>query len=255
MEKKSFMLYLDTLEISEKLSDEQLGKFFRAIIAYQKGKDFELPFDLELVFSLFKTQFERDNKRYEERAKRSRNNGKNGGRPKEPSGLIDNPKNPVGYKEPRKPDSVSDSVSDSDSVIIKKHKEKDKSFPAFVEILNYFNKTTNSQLRETAKKKRQIQARLKVYNIDEIKEAIKTRTEIPFYKGENKDSKIWYNDWESLFRNDDKIESILNTKIRNYTDWTDDEWDNNYNNIKSDKKRWLKQNNNKLYQILEVKHF
>ena len=58
--KKSFILYIDTLDISDHLSDKKLGKFFRAIIHFQKNKKYDLPKDLVLVFELFKKQFIRD---------------------------------------------------------------------------------------------------------------------------------------------------------------------------------------------------
>jgi len=58
--KKSFILYIDTLDISDHLSDKKLGKFFRAIIHFQKNKEYDLPKDLILVFELFKKQFIRD---------------------------------------------------------------------------------------------------------------------------------------------------------------------------------------------------
>jgi len=58
--KKSFILYIDTLDISDHLSDKKLGKFFRAIINFQKNREYDLPKDLILVFELFKKQFIRD---------------------------------------------------------------------------------------------------------------------------------------------------------------------------------------------------
>jgi hypothetical protein len=72
--KKSFILYLDTLEIADKLDDETLGKFFRAIISYQRNEDIVLPKELELVFELFKNQFKRDAKKYETKCEQNREN-------------------------------------------------------------------------------------------------------------------------------------------------------------------------------------
>jgi len=64
-------------------------------------------FIVDMSFEPIKQQLKRDLVKYEERAVRSRNNGKLGGRPKKeekpkkPSGLNDNP------DEPRKPDTVN----------------------------------------------------------------------------------------------------------------------------------------------------
>ena len=76
-------------------------------------------------------------------------------------------------------------------------------------LLDFFNETCGTSLRLTESKKRQIGARLQTFSEDEIKQAIKKRTGIPWYKGQNKENKMWYKDWDSLFRNDEKVEKIL----------------------------------------------
>ena len=80
-----------------------------------------------MAFTHIKLSLKRDLKKYEKRAETSRLNGSLGGRPPinrvkptKPNGLIDNP------TEPRKPDSVSDSVNDNVSDIIKRKSIKEK---------------------------------------------------------------------------------------------------------------------------------
>ena len=113
--KKSFLLYLDTLEILHKLTDEQAGKLLKSFLAYHSGQDFNLDPMLDLVFFSFQAQFERDGVKYNTIVERNRNNGSKGGRPKnpvkakEPSGLSGNP------SKPKKADSDKDSGSDKDS--------------------------------------------------------------------------------------------------------------------------------------------
>ena len=113
--KKSFLLYLDTLEILHKLTDEQAGKLLKAFLAYHSGQDFNLDPMLDLVFFSFQAQFERDGVKYNTIVERNRNNGSKGGRPKnpakakEPNGLSGNP------SEPKKADGVKDSGSDKDN--------------------------------------------------------------------------------------------------------------------------------------------
>lgn len=112
--KKSFLLYLDTLEILHKLTDEQAGKLLKGFLAYHSDEDFNLDPMLDLVFFSFQAQFERDNIKYQKIVERNKNNGSKGGRPpnpskaKKPSGLSGNP------TKPKKADSVSVSVSGSD---------------------------------------------------------------------------------------------------------------------------------------------
>ena len=98
--KKSFLLYLDTLEILHKLTDEQAGKLLKAFLAYHSEQDLNLDPMLDLVFFSFQAQFERDLVKYQNIVERNKNNGSKGGRPKnpeipkKPSGLSGNPTEP-----------------------------------------------------------------------------------------------------------------------------------------------------------------
>lgn len=116
--KKSFVLYADIKHTFEELTDEQAGKLIKHIISYVNDEDPQTDdFVIRLAFAPIKQQLKRDLKKYEERAERSRNNGKKGGRkknPKEPSGFQNNP------DEPKEPDSGNDndSVSGNDNVTV-----------------------------------------------------------------------------------------------------------------------------------------
>jgi len=114
--RKSFIVHHDSLEVIDKLTDEQAGKLLKAIKAYQLGEDFEMDLMTDLVFTPFKSQFIRDDEKYQNIVNRNKNNGSKGGRPKtqtnpeepiKPSGLSGNP------EEPKKADSDSDSDSKS----------------------------------------------------------------------------------------------------------------------------------------------
>jgi len=112
--RKSFLIHTDTLNVLDILTDEQVGKLFRAIKNYQNGVENILDFEINIAFVPFKNQFDRDTEKYENIVERNAINGSKGGRPR-------NPKNPVGYLEtqenPKKPKKAdSDSDSDSDSV-------------------------------------------------------------------------------------------------------------------------------------------
>lgn len=77
------------------------------------------------------------------------------------------------------------------------------------DIFNYFNEVCETNLKLSVKKTAQIRARLKNFTKEEIKQAIKNRISDPWYAGNNENKKIWYKDWDSLFRNDEKIERAL----------------------------------------------
>lgn len=116
--RKSFIIHHDSLDVIDKLTDEQAGRLLKAIKAYQLGEDYDADFTTDLVFTPFKAQFMRDDEKYQKIVERNRNNGLKGGRPennknpeepKKPSGLSGNP------EEPKKADSDSKSESKSDS--------------------------------------------------------------------------------------------------------------------------------------------
>lgn len=116
--RKSFIIHHDSLDVIDKLTDEQAGKLLKAIKSYQLGEEYELDLMTDLVFTPFKAQFKRDDEKYQKIVERNKNNGLKGGRPKtqdnptepnKPSGFSGNP------DEPKKADSDSKSKSDSKS--------------------------------------------------------------------------------------------------------------------------------------------
>lgn len=81
VEKKSFQLYKDTLKILDRLTDEQAGKLFRAIVDYNNGETPKLDETLSLVFFPFENQFIRDVGAYINKCEINKENGSKGGRP------------------------------------------------------------------------------------------------------------------------------------------------------------------------------
>jgi len=85
MNKKSFILHIDSLGILDELTDEQAGQLFKLIHEYHnpnKPKQTQITQVVNLAFFQFKSQFERDFQKYENIVERNKNNGKLGGRPK-----------------------------------------------------------------------------------------------------------------------------------------------------------------------------
>ncbi|MGL6118931.1 MAG: DUF6291 domain-containing protein, partial [Fusobacteriaceae bacterium] len=126
--KNSFVIYNDFEEIIEELSDEQVGKLFKAIFKFEK-ENIEPIFEgeLKIVFKVVKSFLVRNNEKYAKKCLKNKENGAKGGRPKiESERLNDKPKKSERLNDkpkkserlndkPKKPDSDSD--SDSDSVI------------------------------------------------------------------------------------------------------------------------------------------
>ena len=78
-DKEAFLIYKDSLDILDKLSDEQAGKLFKAIRCFQNEIPLpELDFVLDLLFTNFKNQFIRDNKAYHKKIEDKSYNGRLG---------------------------------------------------------------------------------------------------------------------------------------------------------------------------------
>jgi hypothetical protein len=117
MNRKSFLIHTDSLDILDELSYAQAGRLLNAMRAFQKGEPVELDSLLRIAFTPLKNQFIRDNEKYLAISERNKANGQKGGRPRhesenpkeprKPSGLIGNPENPS------EPDNDNDNNSDN----------------------------------------------------------------------------------------------------------------------------------------------
>ena len=104
--RKSFIIHKDSIEILDKLTDEQAGKLFKAIKFYQKtGELPTLDFTLDLVFTPFLNQFIRDDEDYKKICEARREAGSKGGKQKVAKGS----------KRKQKVANLADSDSKSDS--------------------------------------------------------------------------------------------------------------------------------------------
>ena len=89
MQKKSFILHLDSLDVFDDLNNQEAGELIKTIIKYQRLKHDGMSFDLSeidntlirVAFKTFKAQFDRDYEKYLSIVERNKLNGQNGGRP------------------------------------------------------------------------------------------------------------------------------------------------------------------------------
>lgn len=76
---KSFILHLDSLQVLDKMTDEQSGKFIKAIYHYQSTGELPvLDFGLDMAITPFINQFKRDKKKWEEEKQNRSYNGRIG---------------------------------------------------------------------------------------------------------------------------------------------------------------------------------
>jgi len=78
-DKASFLVYKSYYAPIKNLSNEQLGRLFRAIFEYQINNEENVDNDIFMAFSFFKNQFDLDQKKYEKICEERRKNGKKGG--------------------------------------------------------------------------------------------------------------------------------------------------------------------------------
>lgn len=77
--KKSFLIYYDSIEAIESLSDADAGQLFKAVIAYAaEGREPDPSLPCYTVFLFLKAQIRRDNEKYDEICRKRSEAGKKG---------------------------------------------------------------------------------------------------------------------------------------------------------------------------------
>lgn len=76
-------MYVDSLDILKKLTDEQAGQLIKAIAKYHSGDDFELDPLLDIVITPFISQFKRDAEKYKKTCEKRALAGAKGGKQKQ----------------------------------------------------------------------------------------------------------------------------------------------------------------------------
>ena len=75
--KKSFLIYCDTIDDIDHLTDEEIGKLFRHILEYENGNEVELNDRLILTaWKPIKAKLDRDREKYKSVSKRNSDNAK-----------------------------------------------------------------------------------------------------------------------------------------------------------------------------------
>ena len=105
--KDSFILYLSQYEAIKEMTDEQLGKLFRALCEKQLGNEVVLDDDIKIAFNFINNQMVVDNKKYEEKVAKLTANAKKGGAPKG---------NKNAKKQPNNQNNQIESVNVNDNV-------------------------------------------------------------------------------------------------------------------------------------------
>lgn len=208
--KKSFILYCDIIHTVKKLPKDKQADLFVHILEYVNDMNpITDDFVVEIAFEPIKQALKRDLLKYEKIRQRNAENGKTGGRPKKvvenepvevtkvskpkkPSGLIGNPKNP---SEPKKADigigigidiDIDNDNEKEDIIIsdeIKKLKESFIDFNKWLDSETIFVRKIKTQMTEEQfiklkKKYNSVQIMNTVLNLENYKDATKRYTSV-----------------------------------------------------------------------------
>ena len=106
-ERPSFLIYKADYDSIKNLSDQNLGKLFRAIFEYHNDKELKLEPEVQMALNFLKKQFQLDHIKWEKKVAAQRANGEKGGRPKSSDGIDSGEEKPNqthgNFKNPTKP--------------------------------------------------------------------------------------------------------------------------------------------------------
>ena len=106
-ERPSFLIYKADYDSIKNLSDQNLGKLFRAIFEYHNDKELKLEPEVQMALNFLKKQFQLDHIKWVKKVTAQRANGEKGGRPKSSDGIDSGEEKPNqthgNFKNPTKP--------------------------------------------------------------------------------------------------------------------------------------------------------
>lgn len=107
--KESIIFYISQYTAIKDLTDEQIGRLFRAIFEKQLGNEVVLEDDIKIAFNFINNQLVVDEKKYTEKCEKNRNNGKKGGAP------IGNQNAKKTTKQPKQPNGFKNNPNDNEN--------------------------------------------------------------------------------------------------------------------------------------------
>lgn len=205
--RKSFIIHKDSLDVLDKLNDEQAGKLFKAIKSYQQGESENLDQLTSILLSPFTSQFKRDDEKYERICERNKTNGNKGGRPKKE--LETRTLEVSSQDVPKEEEQGLGASRVADGVLVQGDAEEVFYFWCLV-MRKDLDKT-----KMTPRRKKYINDRIEDgYTVEEIKQAIVNCSHIPHNMGLN-DNRKRYNSIELICRSPEKLEYYLDPQVLN----------------------------------------
>ena len=114
--KDSFLLYTEIVEQVDLLTDEQAGKFIKAVLHYKAGTELpQMDGVTAMVFAFVRQKLDRDAKKYDEVCEKHRQAGAKGGRPKKANGSEENQEKPNGFLKTKNNQEKHDNEHEHDN--------------------------------------------------------------------------------------------------------------------------------------------
>lgn len=171
-----FQAYHSYLQSMEPLNDAECGRLFRALLKYSEtGECEELRGNERFIFPTMRAQIDRDKNKYVKQCHKNAENGKHGGRPK-------NPENPVGFFETEKSQGEGEEKEKGE----RKGEGEDKG--VYERLRALYNETCVSFPRCVSlseKRKKALRARLLHYTLEDFQLLFSKAEASSFLKGSN----------------------------------------------------------------------
>jgi hypothetical protein len=215
MERNSFVLFTEIVEVIKELTNEQKGILFQTILDYQLGIEPEIDDPIiKIAFIPIKQNLDRNNEKWERtRAARSEA-GKKGMRSRWDNKAITNDnKNNKAISEITK---ITVNVNDNANVNVNEN-VNDKDKVDYQLIADMYNNTCVSFPRLTKlsdSRKKAIRARLNKYSVEDIQKAFEMAEASDFLKGSN--NRNWSANFDWLM-NDSNLAKVLDGNYKNKT--------------------------------------
>ena len=181
-ERPSFLIYKADYDSIKNLSDQNLGKLFRAIFEYHNDKELKLEPEVQMALNFLKKQFQLDHIKWEKKVAAQRANGEKGGRPKSSDGIDSGEEKPNqthgNFKNPTKPK--------------KPEKEKEKG-------------------KEKGKKKEKVNIDIKMATPRKL-----AKNEINNIENKENLNKVWKTIFSDTWKQDSKIKEMYENKLSEF---------------------------------------
>ena len=193
--KKSFLIYYDSKEVFDAMTDEEVGQLVNALLNYAKSGNLpSLNSSLNLVFLMMKKQIDRDAEKYTKVCEKNRENINKRWNTKNTTGKEGIPKIPPYTKH-------TDTDTDTDT-------DKDTDIRIYID---KFNLLFKKNFRITSARKKKLKIRLKEFSFEEVLKALEILHANPFYRGKN--DRGWVADPDFLIRSDEQLDKFLNKSV------------------------------------------